>query len=119
MKELFDKPAARTVRRTRHAMNKQIDADYYGFRDEEDGVLLREEEEAEKEMVAAAVMDWEAKEAQREEDQRRTRGGRGGVGGDDDDAEDAHQFVAHVPLPDQKDIEGMVLQKKKKVNTKC
>lgn len=114
VKELFDKPKARTVRRTRHQMNKNIDADYYGFRDEEDGVLLREEAEAEKAMVAAAVMDWEEKEAQRVRDQKRRRG----QGGDDDDgAEDeqgGHGFVAHVPLPDQKDIEGLVLQKKKK-----
>jgi pre-mRNA-splicing factor ISY1 len=46
------------VRRTRHQMNKNIDADYYGFRDEEDGILLKEEEEAEKALVAAAVLDW-------------------------------------------------------------
>lgn len=107
VKELFDKPAARTVRRTRHQMNKNIDADYYGFRDEEDGVLLREEEEAEKALVATAVMEWEVKEAQRELDQKRKRAGHG-------DEDDGHQFVAHVPLPDQKDIEGMVLEKKKK-----
>lgn len=31
------------VRRTRHQMNKAIDADYYGFRDEEDGVLEKVE----------------------------------------------------------------------------
>ena len=34
VKELFDVGGPRTVRRTRHQMNKAIDADYYGFRDE-------------------------------------------------------------------------------------
>ena len=113
VKELFDKPVARTVRRTRHQMNKNIDADYYGFRDEEDGVLLREEAEAEKAMVAAAVMDWEEKEVQRDRDQKRRRG-QGGGGAQDDDQDGQHDFVAHVPLPDQKDIEGLVLEKKKR-----
>mmetsp|Transcript_39242 Transcript_39242/g.97176 ORF Transcript_39242/g.97176 Transcript_39242/m.97176 type:complete len:284 (+) Transcript_39242:84-935(+) len=117
VKELFDKPAARTVRRTRHQMNKSIDADYYGFRDEEDGVLLREEAESEKLMVESAVREWEFKEAQREADQKRKRGGRGGAAGgegDEDDEEAANMFTAHVPLPDQRDIEGMVLEKKKR-----
>lgn len=33
-------------------MYKFIDADYYGFRDEEDGILLPAEAETEKEMQA-------------------------------------------------------------------
>jgi hypothetical protein len=61
VKELFEKQAPRTVRRTRHQMNKAIDADYYGFRDEEDGILAKEEAIAEEEMVAMAVLEWEAK----------------------------------------------------------
>ena len=39
VKELFEKEAPRQVRRTRHQLLQHIDADYYGFRDEEDGVL--------------------------------------------------------------------------------
>lgn len=35
------------VRRTRAQMHKSIDPDYYGFRDEEDGLLVRVEAEAE------------------------------------------------------------------------
>ena len=38
------------VRRTRHEMYKFIDADYYGFRDEEDGVLAQVEPSAEQAM---------------------------------------------------------------------
>lgn len=40
------------IRRTRHEMYKFIDADYYGFRDEEDGMLLPVEAEAQKDMQA-------------------------------------------------------------------
>lgn len=50
MRELFEKEAPRQVRRTRKEMYKHIDADYYGFRDEEDGVLEKVEAEAEKVM---------------------------------------------------------------------
>ncbi len=35
------------VRRSRHQLYKHIDGDYYGFRDEEDGTLLKAEVEAE------------------------------------------------------------------------
>ena len=36
------------LRRTRHDMFKRINADYYGLRDDEDGVLERVEAEAER-----------------------------------------------------------------------
>ena len=35
------------MRRSRHQLYKHIDGDYYGFRDEEDGTLVKAEEEAE------------------------------------------------------------------------
>lgn len=37
----------RQVRRSRHQLYKFIDGDYYGFRDEEDGLLLKAEAKAE------------------------------------------------------------------------
>lgn len=40
-------PCCRQVRKTRHQLYKHIDGDYYGFRDEEDGSLLKAEAEAE------------------------------------------------------------------------
>lgn len=36
------------LRRTRHQMYQHINADYYGFRDDEDGVLEKVEAEAER-----------------------------------------------------------------------
>lgn len=48
VKELFEKEAPRQLRRTRHQMYALINADYYGFRDEEDGVLDQVEAEAER-----------------------------------------------------------------------
>ncbi len=52
VRELFEKEAPRQIRRTRHQMFRHIDADYYGFRDDEDGVLEKVEAPAEKRMRA-------------------------------------------------------------------
>jgi hypothetical protein len=52
VKELFEKEAPKLVRRTRFQMHKSITPDYYGFRDEEDGLLLRVEAGAEKVITA-------------------------------------------------------------------
>lgn len=111
VKELFEKDEApKAVRRTRHQMHKAIDPDYYGFRDEEDGVLLRVEEEAEKQLRAEAILDWEDKEAER---QAALSLGKQGGSSHHSEAVDEDRFVAYVPLPDQKAIEQKVLEKKK------
>ena len=52
VRELFEKEPPRKVRRTKHQMHQKINADYYGFRDDEDGILEREEAKAEKVMRA-------------------------------------------------------------------
>lgn len=52
VRELFEKEAPRQIRRTRHQMYRHIDADYYGFRDDEDGVLEKVEAPAERRMRA-------------------------------------------------------------------
>jgi pre-mRNA-splicing factor ISY1 len=52
VKELFEKEAPKPVKRSRKDMYSGIDHDYYGFRDEEDGLLLKVEAAAEKKMRA-------------------------------------------------------------------
>ena len=42
---------------------RDIDAHYYGFRDDDDGKLVGLELEAEKQAVAAALKEWKAKRA--------------------------------------------------------
>lgn len=115
VKELFENQGPRTVRRTRHQMNKAIDADYYGFRDEEDGVLERVERSAEAELRAAAIAEYEAQEADRAAVAGSSAAWRSGNGaGDVAGAEEGAEFVAHVPLPDAAVIESMVMDKKKR-----
>lgn len=110
VKELFEVEPPKQVRRTRHQMYKGIDPDYYGFRDEEDGVLLKVEAAAEKLLRAQAVLEWEEKEAERQSALTGTSGAAVQV--DKATTEDI-QFVAYVPLPDEKAIEQRVLDKKK------
>jgi hypothetical protein len=52
VKELFEKEAPKIVRKTRFQMHKSITPDYYGFRDEEDGVLVKVEAVAERAIQA-------------------------------------------------------------------
>lgn len=116
VRELFEKEAPRQVRRTRAEMHRAIDADYYGFRDEEDGILEKVEAAAEVAMRRQAIADWEEKETERQAAFAAVHGGMGEGGTAeqaDADAAAAPQFVAYVPLPDQKEIEQKVLESKK------
>lgn len=111
VRELFEKEAPKAVRRSRYQMHKAIDPDYYGFRDEEDGLLERLEAEAEAEMRAQAIASWEEQDRLRQSalDEVGARAAAQSSAAD----QDAPQFVAYVPLPDQREIEQRVLEKKK------
>merc|ERR1740138_1910941 len=47
VKELFDKETPCLVKKTRFQMYQNINADYYGLRDEDDGIIVKKEKEAE------------------------------------------------------------------------
>lgn len=116
-------------------MYKGIDPDYYGYRDEDDGVLVRKEAEAERRMVEAAVAEFRAAKRQRVAE-------AGGDGGAEDEGEEtdedeallaksleqadgaaggvvvagAHASAAvkaYVPVPSQEDIQKALVEKKK------
>lgn len=135
VRELFEKPPELRKRRTRYDIYKRIDASYYGYRDEEDGVLERVEGPAERKMRAEAAEEWRRSEAVRLEARKAVMGGGGGddvaavvlVEEEEEVVEEERQaererereergeeFVVHVPLPDEKEIERMVVEKKKK-----
>jgi pre-mRNA-splicing factor ISY1 len=65
VRELFQKSAAEAPRRTRGDMYRNITPDYYGYRDDEDGVLVLKEAAAEREQVATAVAEWKAEQQAR------------------------------------------------------
>jgi pre-mRNA-splicing factor ISY1 len=70
VRELFegDKPAV--IRKTRAELMKEVDAQYYGFRDDDDGLLVPLELVAEKEAVGRLVTEWKgAKEGAMEDEE--------------------------------------------------
>ena len=111
---------------------RDVDADYYGYRDDDDGILIPLEEKAEKLAIAEAVRVW------KERQQRKAEGGAPGDQVEEEEEEDiypvdeeyekaqaaadeennthgllAPKFKAHVPVPSQQDIEAAILKKKK------
>nr|XP_043627524.1 pre-mRNA-splicing factor ISY1 homolog [Erigeron canadensis] len=134
VKELFEKPPELRKRRSRYDIYKRIDASYYGYRDDEDGVLEKVEGPAEKRMRAEAVAEWNRMEQIKKEAKQTVKSGEvADVGGtareilfeEEEDVveeerrekeleeKEREEFVVHVPLPDEKEIEKMVLKKKK------
>ena len=78
VRELFqekdDEVALRKKKRTRTDMYKNITPDYYGFRDEDDGLIVPMELERERELVAKAVEEFEEKKRQLQTDIQRSGG---------------------------------------------
>ncbi|KAI5318086.1 hypothetical protein L3X38_037794 [Prunus dulcis] len=137
VRELFEKPPELRKRRTRYDIYKRIDASYYGYRDDEDGVLEKVEVLAEEKMRAEAVAEWKRMEEIRKEARRAVKSGevvsvakakevlfeeeeevveeeRQRERELQERSEREKELVVHVPLPDDKEIEKMVLEKKKK-----
>jgi pre-mRNA-splicing factor ISY1 len=112
VKELFERhePSQNRARRTRADLHRHIDGDYYGFRDEDDGVLVDLEAAAEAEMRTQALREWEAEAPAREREAAKEAAAAANAGSGGADGE---RFVAFVPLPEIKDIEARVLESKK------
>lgn len=128
VRELFEQEPPPPPKKTRAELMKDIDADYYGYRDDDDGILLPLEEKAEKIAIQKTVEEWkqsrasgESKEAEPEED---IYGSDARISGDVDEKQTKKQpddpmgllgprFTAHVPVPSQKDIEAALLRKRK------
>ena len=136
VRELFVSQTQAQARRTRGELYKHITPDYYGYRDEEDGTMLAEEEEAQGEINAALRADAAAAAAAAPSagSRKRARAGdsaeaaaEGGVGEGEEDEDLLEQeealassvFRAHVPLPSQRDLEAALLEKKKKLVSTC
>lgn len=137
VKELFEKPPELRKRKSRYDIYRRIDASYYGYRDDEDGVLEKLEGPAERAMREAAVRDWVEMDEIKKEARRAVKSGEVADVGvaaaarivfeeEEDVVEEERrereredgekrmeEFVVHVPLPDEKEIERMVVEKKK------
>lgn len=112
VKELLKKPAPERARRTRFELQKNIDADYYGYRDDDDGVLAELEAKAKPQLMQQAIDQWQQQKAQRiANDADMPDEDLGEADGRREDAE-VH-FTAHVAVPDQAVIKQAVLKRRK------
>ena len=125
VRELFEQEPPKPVRKTRAELYKDIDADYYGYRDEDDGVLIPLEMEVEQRVIAEAVAEWRRKKELGEIETNETEEAdiyaveaTGDAIDDDADPEQlptsSESFVAHVPVPSQQDVEDMLVRRKKR-----
>jgi pre-mRNA-splicing factor ISY1 len=105
VRELFIKAPAVRPKRTRAQITKGLDADYYGYRDDDDGVLAELEVQAEQRLRKEALRRW------RQENPEAASGGDADIDGGL--AAEGANFRAHVPLPSDKEIEKAILQRRK------
>uniref|UniRef100_A0A2M4AXB9 Putative pre-mrna-splicing factor isy1 n=2 Tax=Anopheles triannulatus TaxID=58253 RepID=A0A2M4AXB9_9DIPT len=127
VRELFEQEPPPPPKKTRAELMKDIDADYYGYRDDDDGILLPLEEKAEKVAIQKAVEEWKQSRAKGSEASKKDEEDEPDIYGSDAyitrDAEKevrddpmgllGPRFTAHVPVPSQKDIEAALLKKRK------
>nr|XP_027810236.1 pre-mRNA-splicing factor ISY1 homolog [Marmota flaviventris] len=120
VRELFEKEPLPPPRKTRAELMKAIDFEYYGYLDEDDGVIVPLEQEYEKKLRAELVEKWKAdrearlargeKEEEEEEEEEVniyavTEEESDEEGSQEWTGEDGQQkFIAHVPVPSQQEV---------------
>ena len=98
MRELFEQEPPPPPRKTRAELMKDIDADYYGYRDDDDGILLPLENRGEQEVKQNVIDDWKSKHDKDQEEEQ-------------DSEMSVQKPLTHVPS--QQDIQEALLARKK------
>ncbi|CAJ0840634.1 1997_t:CDS:10, partial [Entrophospora sp. SA101] len=107
VRELFEQDAPTPSKRTRFDLYKNVDADYYGYRDEEDETLLEYEREKEENLIKEILQN-QGNTAQKNKDISSS------VEGIMDVDDFSEKYVSHVAVPSQKDIEEYLVQRRKR-----
>ncbi|XP_058790125.1 pre-mRNA-splicing factor ISY1 homolog [Phymastichus coffea] len=97
VRELFEQEPPPPPRKTRAELMKDIDADYYGYRDDDDGILAPLEQKDEQEYQQMLIDEWKPKEATAEKET---------IVDKDENIEAPH-------IPSQKEIQEALLLRKK------
>lgn len=126
VRELFEIEPPPPTRKTRAELMKDVDADYYGYRDDDDGILVPLEDKAERAAMLHAIEEWRERQKKGagdpvvddEEELYPAEPLEFEVNKEGEDNDDpmgmlAPRFTAHVPVPTQKDIEAALLRKRK------
>eukprot|EP00055_Hartaetosiga_balthica_P008863 m.34177 g.34177 ORF g.34177 m.34177 type:complete len:286 (-) comp6502_c0_seq1:94-951(-) len=134
VKELFAEAPSKLPKKSRAELFKFVDADYYGYRDEEDGILLAVEAEDEQKNIDIAVEEWEKRMANRSDEEKEHANS---LYSSEEDTDNyllalstsrlhADAMTNGTPktdeidenlrvIPTQKDIEDMILKRKKEM----
>ncbi|OUM69682.1 hypothetical protein PIROE2DRAFT_2312, partial [Piromyces sp. E2] len=102
VRELFEPEVSEVRTKTRYELYQNIDADYYGYRDEEDDVLLEYETELRKQFVDDIL-----KEERMDDDNQ-----------DDEVNYSEYDFVEPLYIPNQSEVEKYLIEQKKEELTK-
>merc|ERR1719480_346041 len=86
VRELFESDAPVNTKKTRAELMRDVDAHYYGFRDDDDGKLVPEELAAEKEAVARLIAEY-----------------KGSKEGQEDMEEDEDLYIKEIKTKDDED----------------
>lgn len=132
VRELFESAPPQQPRRTRAELFEHIDADYYGYRDDDDNILIPLEREQEAKAIAEAVAKWEAVHGnsmqvdyvdnnEDETDIYKEAVEKGTMFSDNGDSDDnetipfsEYQTKKETSVPTQQDVEKMLVERKKK-----
>jgi len=136
VRELFEQEPPPAPRKTRAELMKDIDADYYGYRDEDDGIIVPQEAVQEKKAISVKVRDWKERHNKVQTGEMTQEEADGEVDRDvisdtpvmTDEMEteederlmdtsvfefQTQRFIAHVPIPSQKEIQEALLNRRK------
>eukprot|EP01128_Nolandella_sp_AFSM9_P001029 TRINITY_DN11140_c0_g1_i1.p1 TRINITY_DN11140_c0_g1~~TRINITY_DN11140_c0_g1_i1.p1 ORF type:complete len:282 (+),score=87.60 TRINITY_DN11140_c0_g1_i1:98-847(+) len=107
VKDLLVPEVAKKKKRNRHELHIGVDGDYYGFRDDEDGLLEKVEAIAEERLREGAIAEWNKKAIERYGSlalapvpEKIAKG-------------DPAAYKSHVYVPSTEEVERILLQKRK------
>ena len=103
VKELFEKQAQKQQSRKRGDIMKHITPAYYGWRDEEDGVLLELEQEA--------FQEWKKLKSDQDVEERMYENNEPDC---DDDYDYNNDLTDYLDVPSQEQVSKILLEEKKK-----
>jgi len=113
VRELFEPDVSHVPKKTRGELMRDVDADYYGYRDDDDGLLEPLEREAEAIAIAKLEADWIEK--------RKTKGKAVPEELPGEKVEEKQKITEEevknyfIQVPSQKEIEQRILDLKKKM----
>jgi len=119
VRELFEQEPPKAPRKNRAELYRLIDADYYGYRDDDDGVLVKVEAKMQETIRKECIADRKAKVASGEITVDAEESEKNLYLVADEKSEESsgmngeRAFISHVPVPTQKDVENILLQRKK------